>query len=132
MEAWLLDMANERSTDLALHLRNNLHAVTHPFLLDVVCGRAARWSVPGMLLLGDAAHTMSPVGAQGINMALRDAVVAANHLCEAAAGGWLLAKIAGRGPHTQSRPSGSLRSSRSRRCSSDRRACCSVAHYSAG
>lgn len=87
MEAWLLDMANYVSTDLALHLRNNLHAVTHPFLLDVVCGRVERWSVPGMLLLGDAAHTMSPVGAQGINMALRDAVVAANHLCEAAAGG---------------------------------------------
>jgi len=87
MDAWLLDMANYVSADLALHLRNNLHAVTHPFLLDVICGRVARWSMPGMLLLGDAAHTMSPVGAQGINMALRDAVVAANHLCEAALSG---------------------------------------------
>lgn len=86
-ETWLLDMANYVSTDLALHLRNNLHAVTHPFLLDVACGRLERWSVPGMLLLGDAAHTMSPVGAQGINLALRDAVVAANHLCEAGLSG---------------------------------------------
>jgi 2-polyprenyl-6-methoxyphenol hydroxylase-like FAD-dependent oxidoreductase len=87
MEAWLLDMANYVSTDLALHLRNHLHAITHPFLLDVACGRLERWSVPGMLLLGDAAHTMSPVGGQGINLALRDAVVAANHLCEAASDG---------------------------------------------
>ena len=31
-------------------------------------------------MIGDAAHTMSPVGAQGINIALRDVVVAANHL----------------------------------------------------
>jgi 2-polyprenyl-6-methoxyphenol hydroxylase-like FAD-dependent oxidoreductase len=51
-----------------------------PVLLDVVCGRAPRWSAPGVLLIGDAAHPMSPVGGQGINMALRDAVVTANHL----------------------------------------------------
>jgi 2-polyprenyl-6-methoxyphenol hydroxylase-like FAD-dependent oxidoreductase len=38
------------------------------------------WSAPGVLLLGDAAHPMSPVGAQGINIALRDALVAANQL----------------------------------------------------
>jgi 2-polyprenyl-6-methoxyphenol hydroxylase-like FAD-dependent oxidoreductase len=39
-----------------------------------------RWTVPGVLLLGDAAHPMSPVGGQGINIALRDAIVAANQL----------------------------------------------------
>ena len=36
--------------------------------------------MPGALVLGDAAHTMSPVGGQGLNIALRDALVAANHL----------------------------------------------------
>jgi 2-polyprenyl-6-methoxyphenol hydroxylase-like FAD-dependent oxidoreductase len=36
-----------------------------------------------MLVLGDAAHTMSPVGGQGLNVALRDAIVAANHLVPA-------------------------------------------------
>jgi 2-polyprenyl-6-methoxyphenol hydroxylase-like FAD-dependent oxidoreductase len=54
-----------------------------PVLLDVICGRASHWSAPGALLVGDAAHPMSPVGGQGINMALRDAVVAANHLVPA-------------------------------------------------
>jgi 2-polyprenyl-6-methoxyphenol hydroxylase-like FAD-dependent oxidoreductase len=45
------------------------------------------WSVPGALVIGDAAHTMSPVGGQGINIALRDAVVAANHLVPVLQGG---------------------------------------------
>jgi 2-polyprenyl-6-methoxyphenol hydroxylase-like FAD-dependent oxidoreductase len=38
------------------------------------------WSAPGVLLVGDAAHPMSPVGAQGLNIALRDALVVANQL----------------------------------------------------
>jgi 2-polyprenyl-6-methoxyphenol hydroxylase-like FAD-dependent oxidoreductase len=58
-------------------------AISRPFLLDVVADRVARWWAPGALLLGDAAHTMSPVGAQGINLAIRDALVAANLLVPA-------------------------------------------------
>jgi len=46
-------------------------------------GLAPRWSRPGLLLLGDAAHPMSPVRAQGINMALRDSLVAAQELLAA-------------------------------------------------
>jgi 2-polyprenyl-6-methoxyphenol hydroxylase-like FAD-dependent oxidoreductase len=48
----------------------------------VQAGMAPQWHTPGVLLLGDAAHPMSPVRAQGINMALRDSVVAAGVLAQ--------------------------------------------------
>lgn len=50
--------------------------------LSVQLGRVKKWSKPGLLLLGDAAHVMSPVGGVGINYALMDAVAAANVLTE--------------------------------------------------
>jgi 2-polyprenyl-6-methoxyphenol hydroxylase-like FAD-dependent oxidoreductase len=49
-------------------------------LLSVESSRCRRWFVPGLLLIGDAAHAMSPVGGLGINYAVQDAVVAANLL----------------------------------------------------
>jgi 2-polyprenyl-6-methoxyphenol hydroxylase-like FAD-dependent oxidoreductase len=55
-------------------LLNDWHAMT---LLAVESSRLARWYVPGMLLIGDAAHVMSPVGGVGINYAIQDAVAAA-------------------------------------------------------
>lgn len=65
---------------LADHFRNYSNAIAPPIRLSVIVGRCPSWHKPGVLLLGDAAHPMSPVRAQGINMALRDAIVAANHL----------------------------------------------------
>jgi len=49
-------------------------------LLTVRVDRLARWFRPGVLCLGDAAHAMSPVGGVGINLAIQDAVAAANLL----------------------------------------------------
>jgi 2-polyprenyl-6-methoxyphenol hydroxylase-like FAD-dependent oxidoreductase len=49
-------------------------------LLFVESDRLRRWYDPGLLLLGDAAHVVSPVGGVGINLAIQDAVVAANVL----------------------------------------------------
>ena len=49
-------------------------------LLSVESSRCERWYRPGLLLIGDAAHVMSPVGGVGINYAIQDAVVASNVL----------------------------------------------------
>lgn len=49
-------------------------------LLSVESSRLPRWYLPGLLLIGDAAHVMSPVGGVGINYAIQDAVVATNLL----------------------------------------------------
>lgn len=49
-------------------------------LLSVSLDRLMRWSRPGLLAIGDAAHTMSPIGGVGINLAVQDAVAAANIL----------------------------------------------------
>jgi 2-polyprenyl-6-methoxyphenol hydroxylase-like FAD-dependent oxidoreductase len=49
-------------------------------LLSVESNRLPRWYRPGLLLIGDAAHTMSPAGGNGINYAIHDAVAAANLL----------------------------------------------------
>ena len=51
-------------------------------LLSVESSRVPRWYRPGLLVIGDAAHVMSPVGGVGINYAIQDAVVAANVLAK--------------------------------------------------
>jgi 2-polyprenyl-6-methoxyphenol hydroxylase-like FAD-dependent oxidoreductase len=47
-------------------------------LLTVAVDRLSRWSRPGLLCIGDAAHAMSPIGGVGINLAIQDAVATAN------------------------------------------------------
>jgi 2-polyprenyl-6-methoxyphenol hydroxylase-like FAD-dependent oxidoreductase len=51
-------------------------------LLSVESSRCPRWYKPGLLLIGDAAHVMSPIGGVGINYAIMDAVVTSNQLGE--------------------------------------------------
>lgn len=72
-------LAEHVGDDLASHLNEHREEVTFS-LLDVYSTEVEKWSAPGVVLVGDAAHTMSPNGGQGINMALRDTIVAANHL----------------------------------------------------
>jgi 2-polyprenyl-6-methoxyphenol hydroxylase-like FAD-dependent oxidoreductase len=49
-------------------------------LLSVAVDRLRQWSRTGLLCIGDSAHAMSPVGGVGINLAIQDAVAAANAL----------------------------------------------------
>jgi 2-polyprenyl-6-methoxyphenol hydroxylase-like FAD-dependent oxidoreductase len=56
-------------------------------LLMVRVDRLARWYRPGLLCIGDAAHAMSPIGGVGINLAVQDAVAAANILARPMAAG---------------------------------------------
>lgn len=66
-------------------------------LLTVELDRLTRWHRPGLLAIGDAAHAMSPAGGVGINLAVQDAVAAANILAAPLARGeivdGLLAKV---------------------------------------
>jgi 2-polyprenyl-6-methoxyphenol hydroxylase-like FAD-dependent oxidoreductase len=52
----------------------------HVKLLTVAVDRLKEWARPGLVCIGDAAHAMSPVGGVGINLAVQDAVAAANLL----------------------------------------------------
>ncbi|WP_053232119.1 FAD-dependent monooxygenase [Sandaracinus amylolyticus] len=88
---------------------------TESQVLRVAIDRLARWHVPGLMFLGDAAHTMGPAGAQGLNLAIRDSIVAANHVLDAIAEGravddTLLAAIeAERRPEIEAAQAGQLR-----------------------
>src|SRR5207247_1210682 len=59
---------------------DELSDCSHIKLLTVTIDRLRQWSRSGFLCIGDAAHAMSPIGGVGINLAIQDAVAAANRL----------------------------------------------------
>jgi len=81
-----LDALGQSLVQLVPWLSDRLDALrdwnSQIFLLSVQTSRLKQWYRPGLLLIGDAAHTMSPVGGFGVNLAVQDAVVAANFLAE--------------------------------------------------
>jgi 2-polyprenyl-6-methoxyphenol hydroxylase-like FAD-dependent oxidoreductase len=60
--------------------------------LTVRVDRLSQWFRPGLLCIGDAAHAMSPIGGVGINLAVQDAVAAANVLAQPLSEGRITAK----------------------------------------
>lgn len=78
-----LDALRRSIVDVAPDLADEVAHLTEwqqVSLLSVESSRLSRWYRPGLLLIGDAAHVMSPIGGVGINYAIQDAVVAANVL----------------------------------------------------
>jgi 2-polyprenyl-6-methoxyphenol hydroxylase-like FAD-dependent oxidoreductase len=82
-QEWIASFASQCPPDLANWLGQSGSGLQSPTRLSVQVGLAESWWKPGLLLLGDAAHPMSPVRAQGINMALRDAWEASQNLIPA-------------------------------------------------
>ena len=77
---WRAKLVSVSPPWLARHIRDENTSLTQPLLLSVVVGRCPQWYQPGLLLLGDAVHPMSPIRAQGINVALWDVIVASKYL----------------------------------------------------
>ncbi len=78
-----LDAFRTDIISVAPFLKDRVHELTdwEPIkLLTVLVDRLRKWYRPGLLCIGDAAHAMSPVGGVGINLAIQDAVAAANIL----------------------------------------------------
>jgi 2-polyprenyl-6-methoxyphenol hydroxylase-like FAD-dependent oxidoreductase len=80
-----IDALRRRMVALVPWLADRVDALTSfddVKLLDVQLNRLSRWYVDGLLLIGDAAHAMSPVGGVGINLAVADAVEAGRVLAD--------------------------------------------------
>jgi 2-polyprenyl-6-methoxyphenol hydroxylase-like FAD-dependent oxidoreductase len=85
LRARSIDALRETVAQLALFLADRRDAIESwdkVKTLEVQVDRLERWHAPGLLLIGDAAHAMSPIGGVGINMAIQDAVAAANALAK--------------------------------------------------
>ena len=66
---------------------------SHVKLLTVAVDRLKRWDRPGLVCIGDSAHAMSPIGGVGINLAIQDAVAAANLLAGPLVAGTLAQEV---------------------------------------
>jgi len=78
-----LDAFRHTIAQIAPYLGSRVHEIQdwdQIKLLTVQINRLRRWHLPGLLCIGDAAHAMSPAGGVGINLAIQDAVAAANLL----------------------------------------------------
>ncbi|MFG3255699.1 FAD-dependent oxidoreductase [Streptomyces sp. NPDC048172] len=112
-----LDALYERLDTLAPELstavRENVRAWSDTSMLDIFTTTAPRWSIPGLVLIGDAAHTLTPILGQGVNHAIIDAVTLAPLVRGAFEEGGGTAPLLRASREFQSAREGSIRKSRS-------------------
>ena len=84
---WIRSEVSKAFPDLDFSGDDVLKSTADLHLLEVKLDRLIAWARPGLLAIGDAAHAMSPIGGIGINLAIQDAVAAANILAAPMAGG---------------------------------------------
>jgi 2-polyprenyl-6-methoxyphenol hydroxylase-like FAD-dependent oxidoreductase len=80
-----IDAFRNQIAEIAPYLADRVHELREwddIKLLTVMVDHLQQWYRPGLLCIGDAAHAMSPIGGVGINLAIQDAVAAANLLTE--------------------------------------------------
>ena len=77
---WIRSEVSKAFPDLDFSGDDFLKSTADLHLLEVALDRLVTWHRPGLLAIGDAAHAMSPIGGIGINLAIQDAVAAANIL----------------------------------------------------
>ena len=77
---WIREEVRKAFPDLDFSGNDVLTSTADLHLLEVALDRLVTWHRPGLLAIGDAAHAMSPIGGIGINLAIQDAVAAANIL----------------------------------------------------
>lgn len=85
LKALGVETLRERISTLAPFIADRVGEITSfdsVKLLTVTVDRLPLWHKPGLLCIGDAAHAMSPIGGVGINLAIQDAIAAANILAE--------------------------------------------------
>lgn len=85
IQRWGLAAFRDYVASIAPFLQGRLDGLAHwddVKLLTVQINRLRRWFQPGLLCIGDSAHAMSPAGGVGVNLAIQDAVAAANVLAE--------------------------------------------------
>jgi 2-polyprenyl-6-methoxyphenol hydroxylase-like FAD-dependent oxidoreductase len=77
---WIAGEVRKAFPDMDFAGEGGLRTTADLHLLEVALDRLVCWHRPGLLAIGDAAHAMSPIGGIGINLAIQDAVAAANVL----------------------------------------------------
>ncbi|MFE9095621.1 FAD-dependent oxidoreductase [Streptomyces sp. NPDC007264] len=73
----LYERLDRLAPELAGSVRSEIRTWSDTTLLDIFTAFVPRWSMPGLVLIGDAAHTLTPILGQGVNHAIADAVTLA-------------------------------------------------------